>query len=268
MKKWLFTIYILTIAALTACQGPKETVVEKHYVSGSGDTLPVPPNNNNAEGGIDGGGGGNGVNRKPLESFRVDLEQVASYQRIKVKVIDKLVVRFPKLAADLLHIAAERSWYLIPTELKNLPASKIGVSFKTDQIALQKLKEIWINDLIFSTMSVEDQDILILHELLMGVRLLEFTNLLDQCLNKISTIKIHPENQDQYKTERSLCFKRYRDASDLGDSIGLGKSIKLEDYDYETIRNTTALLLKKADTFNAQELEDELAARKFRRYNP
>lgn len=268
MKKLFLTTYILALVVLSACQGSKETVVEKHFVNSNGDNLPIPPSNNNADGGIDGGGGGNGVNRKPLESFRVDLGQVTSYQRIKTKVIDKLAVRFPMLAADLLHIAAERSWYLIPTELKNLPASKIGVSFKTDQIALQKLKEIWINDLIFSTMSVEDQDILILHELLMGVRLLEFTNLLDQCLSKISIIRINTENQDKYKTERSLCFKKFRNAADLGDSIGLGKSIKLEDYDYETIRNTTALLLNKTDTFDAQELEDELAARKFRKYSP
>lgn len=255
---------ILTLLVLTACQGSKETVVEKHFVSGSGHGLPVPPDK--VDGGIDGGGGGNGVARKPLESFRVDLTQVSSYQRVKTKVIDKLVVRFPKLAADLLHITEERSWYLIPTELRNLPAAKIGVSFKTDQIGLQKLKEVWINDLIFATMDPVDQETLILHELLMGVRLLEFTNLLDQCLVNISILRLAPLTQDKYKEDRHLCFKKYRDAADLGDSIGLGKDIKLEDYDYDTIRDITNLLMTKTDTFDVQELEDQMAIRKFRKY--
>ncbi|MGZ3744766.1 MAG: hypothetical protein ACXWRE_15700 [Pseudobdellovibrionaceae bacterium] len=264
MKNWILRINILTLLLLTACQGSKETVVEKHFVTGSGPNLPVPPDK--AEGGIDGGGGGNGVERKPLESFRVDLTQVPAYQRLKDKVIDKLVVRFPKLAADLLHITEERSWYLIPAELRNLPASKIGVSFKTDQIALQKLKEIWINDLIFSKMEAEDQETLILHELLMGVRLLEFSNLLDQCLVSIAPMKLDVLKQEDYKENRRVCFKKYHGAATLGDSVGLGKDIRLEDYDYESIRDFTNLLLKKTETFNVQELEDQMAIRKFRIY--
>jgi hypothetical protein len=264
MKKWLMTINILTLLVLTACQGSKETIVEKHFITGSGDGLPVPPDK--VDGGIDGGGGGNGLDRKPLESFRVDLTLVSSYQRIKNKVIDKLIVRFPKLAADLLHITEERSWYLIPTELRNLPAANIGVSFKTDQIGLQKLKEVWINDLIFATMEPVDQETLILHELLMGVRLLQFTNLLDQCLVNISVLRLAPLTQDKYKEERRLCFKKYRGAADLGDSIGLGKGIKLEDYDDDTIRDITNLLMTKIDTFDVQELEDQMAIRKFRKY--
>lgn len=257
---------ILTLLVLTACQGSKETVVEKHFVANEGNNLPVPPDK--VEGGIDGGGGGNGLERKPLESFRIDLTQVSSFQRLKTKVIDKLVPRFPKLAADLIHVVEERSWYLIPTELRNLPASKIGVSFKTDQIALQKLKEIWINDLIFAKMEAVDQETLLLHELLMGVRLLEFANFLDQCLVNISILKITEATQEKYKEQRQLCFKKYRNAADIGDSIGLGKDIKLEDYDYDTLRDFTNLLLTKTETFDVQELEDQMAIRGFRKYTP
>lgn len=265
MKNWLLMINILAFLGLAACQGNKETVVEKHYVTGNGgDTgLPVPPDK---FGGADPGGGENGIDGKPLETFRVDLTQQASYKRVKANVIDKLVTVFPKLAADLLHISDERAWYFIPTELRTLPAARIGVSFKTDQIALQKLKEVWVNDLLFSKMEPHEQDTLMLHELIMGVRLLQFTNLLDQCLVSIAPMKLTREDADGYKEARRECFKKYRNASDVGDSIGLGKDIKLEDYDYETIRDITSMLLTKIDSVDAQELEDYMAARKFRSY--
>ncbi|WP_413290200.1 hypothetical protein [Bdellovibrio sp. HCB337] len=264
MKNWLLIINILTLLGLTACQPVKEKVVEKHYVNENGTGLPVPPSHN--EGGIDGGGGGNGLDGKPLESFRVDLNQQAAYLRVKTQVIDKLVTRFPKLAADILHISEERAWYLIPTELRNLPAARIGVGFRTDQIALQKLKEVWINDLLFAKMEPRQQETLILHELIMGVRLLEFTNLLDQCLAGISSMRLSNGDITKYKEARRACFKKYRNASDVGDSIGLGKDIRLEDYDYETIRDITSTLMTKVDSFDAQELEDYMAARGFRVY--
>lgn len=264
MKKWYVLFNILMLLGLAACQGGKETVVEKHYVNENGTGLPVPPSHQ--EGGIDGGGGGNGLDGKPLESFRVDLSQQSSFQLVQKEVINKLIVRFPKLAADLMHISEERAWYLIPTELRNLPAARIGVSFKTDQIALQKLKEVWVNDLLFSKMAPREQETLVLHELIMGVRLLEFTNLLDQCLVNISIMRLTPDNDDKYKEARRDCFRKYRNASDIGDNIGLGKDIKLEDYDYETIRDITSTLLTRIDSFDPQELEDYMAARGFRKY--
>jgi len=268
MKNWLLMLNILAFLGLTACQGSKETVVEKHYVTGkdSQTGLPVPPPSENF-GGIDGGGGGNGLEGKPLESFRVDLTQQTAFKRVRENVIEKLSARFPKLAADLLHISEERAWYIIPAELRNIPAARIGVSFKTDQIALQKLKEIWINDLLFSKMAPHEQETLVLHELVMGVRLLQFANLLDQCLVNIAAVKLNQESADKYKVARRECFKKYRNAADVGDSIGLGKDINLEDYDYETIRDITSILMTKVNTFDAQELEDYMAARKFRTYN-
>ena len=260
MKKRYVIINILLLLGLAACQGSKETVVEKHYVGQDG--LPAP-----ADGGSVPGGGGNGINGKPLESFRVDLTQQDSYLRVQKDVINKLIVRFPKLAADLMHISEERAWYFVPVELRNLPASRIGVSFKTDQFALQKLKEVWVDDLLFTKMAPHEQETLILHELIMGVRLLEFTNLLDQCLVGISPLRLVPENEDQYKKARRECFEKYRNAADVGDSIGLGKDIKLEDYDYETIRDITSTLMTKVDSFDPQELEDYMAARHFRKYS-
>lgn len=219
-------------------------------------------------GGLDIGGGGNGVEKKTLEGWKIpDLNKLPAFERLHEKVISKLKVRFPKLAADIMHIAEERSWYLIPVELKTLPAAKIGVSFRIDQIALQKLKEIWISDLIFSKMEPQDQEILILHELLMGVHLLKFSNHLDQCLVNIAVLKLDPEQDTKYQEARRECFRKNRRAAEVGENLGVGQPIKLTESDYaETIRPLTNLLMEKIDTFDPQELEDWMVIQNFRKY--
>ena len=265
MKKyfWPIQIYALSfvIVSLVACQQGKETIVEKHY--GTGSELPVPPSNN---GGIDGGGGGNGVDGKPLESFRVELTSLDSFSVVKTKVIAPLTIRFPQLAADLLHIASERAWYLIPIDLRQLPPANIGTYFPTDQLAIQGLREVWINDVLFSKINMENQSMLILHELVMGVRLLQFTNVLDQCLQHIAINKLDPDQRDKYREERQECYRKHKAPADLEDSIGLGKQARLSSHDYETIRALTYDLMVASDTVNVDELKAWMEANSYRKY--
>jgi hypothetical protein len=265
MKKWFWLLNILALLSLAACQAGKETVVERHYIPTSSDgPIPAPPKTE--QGGIDGAGGGNGVQGKPLESFQVDLNSVSAFQKLRLNVINKLAPRLPRLAADLLHIAEERTWYIIPIELKKLPSFKIGTFFPTEQYALQGTKEVWMSDLYFSDMKPKDQQKLILHELLMGVRLLEFTNILDQCLVGIAVGKLPGADPDLYSENRRDCFHKNRDAADLGDSVGIGRSIELSDDDYQSIRYLAGLLIDRAASVNAKEIEDYMAINKFRRY--
>lgn len=270
MKFWILIINILTLLGLVACSASKEVIVDKTHLGMDqrGDGLPSPAPRSEAEGGLDAGGGGNGVNGKPLESYRVEITQLPAYQRLHEKILSKIVDRFPKLAADFLHITLERSWYFVPVPLRKLPAYKIGVSFKTDQFALQKLKEIWFDKLAFDKMSEDDQETLLLHELVMGVRLLEFTNLLDRCLTGISVLRLRQTqtHMDKYKEERRKCFAVNRNAAEVGDAIGLGKAIHLEDYDYDSIRELTSTLITKTDSFDPEEIEDWMAFRGLRVY--
>lgn len=279
MKTLNLLLTTLMLFVLVACDQRGKTIVEKHYVTNPNTGTGLPgapdlegagysnPNGSDNMGGVDGVGGGNGFAKKSLESWKVDLTKLPAFERLHEKVISKLKVRFPNLAADLLHIAEERSWYVIPVELRTLPTAKIGVSFRTEQIALQKLKEIWISDLIFGAMDPVDQEMLILHELLMGVRLLEFTNVLDQCVASISILRINTENLEPYKEARKVCYAKNRRAAELGDNLGFGKNINLDTTDYEeTIRPMTSLLMEKAENFDVQELEDWMVIRKFRIY--
>ena len=198
MKKIFVALNILALLGLLGCQSGKDAVVEKHS---QGTGLPVPPAQEN-HGGIDGGGGGNGVDGKSLEDFRVPLSSLESFDLVRKNVIEKMATRFPELAADLLHIAEERAWYLIPVDLRQLPPTNIGTYFPTDQIAMQSLRSVWISDKIFSKMKIENQSMLILHELMMGVRLLQYTNVLDQCLVKIDLMKLDPQQKDKYRESR------------------------------------------------------------------
>ncbi len=260
---WIFNI--LTFLSLLACQANKETVVEKHYMPTSAEA-PLPPPPKAGFGGIDGAGGGNGVEGKPLESFQVDLKTISAFQKVRSQIIEKLIAKMPRLAAELLHIAEERNWYIIPIELSKLPSVQIGAYFPTEQFALQGTKEIWMNDLYFSKMTSLDQEKLILHELLMGVRLLEFSNVLDQCLIGIAVDKLSSSDQEKYLQERSTCFRQNRHAAELGDAVGIGRAIQLSDEDYRTIRHLTGVLMEKPEDLDAKELEDYMAINKFRKY--
>lgn len=277
----LVNFYLLTLLMLfgvLACSPRQETIVEKHFGTPPGTGLPGSPQGPESAGsggyppppssmgGADVGGGGNGVAGKPLESYQVNITTVPAYQRVREKVINKLAVRFPKLAGDLIHITEERNWYFVPVSMDAIPAFKIGVNFRTDQFANHKLKEIWFDSKHFDDMEEKPQENLILHELLMGVKVLEFTNLLDQCLANISSLRLTSENEEAYKAARKKCFSKNRNAVDIGDSIGLGKSIQLTNDDYDSIRTLTTLLMSSVDTLDAQELEDWMAIRKFRTY--
>lgn len=253
---------ILMLLGLMACQPGKETIVEKHYRGGG--ELPIPPSQE--QGGIDGGGGGNGLNGKPLESFRFDIAALPSYESIRANVIDKLVIRFPELAADLLHVSEERAWYLIPVDLRKLPSNKIGTFFPTDQMAIQGLREIWINDLLFSEMKLQDQSMLVLHELLMGVKLLQFTNALDQCLVRASVLRFQTTEPNKHRDERRACFKKFKSVADVEDRLGLGKHASLNKDDYETIRDLTYKLMKNAETADIEDLKAWMEANNFRKY--
>ena len=269
------------MVALTACQqGPQNgtgtpgapTPKLGGGGNGSGPASPSgggtpAPGGSSGNGGVDPTGGGNGVNGVSLDNYKIRINELPSFIRIRDNVITRLAKRFPKLAGDLMFVAEGKTWYRIKTQLNTLPSAKIGVSFKTEQFALQNVSEIWINDLIFVDMKDRDQDGLILHEMVMGVRLLEFANELDRCLAAIEYMKLETITAEAYPEKRRECFKKNKLAADLGQAaIGLGRTIKLEDHDYFTIRTLTAKLMEEVDSINAEELEDWMSIRNFRKY--
>ncbi|MBC7372078.1 MAG: hypothetical protein H7326_10960 [Bdellovibrionaceae bacterium] len=280
MNKFFLLLTLSMMVTLTACQqGPQGTSPVGTSVApklgGSGGGTPTSPGGGSApapggssgNGGVDPTGGGNGINGVSLDNYKIKINDLPAFTRIKENVIARLAKRFPKLAGDLMFVAEGKTWYRIKTQLNTLPSAKIGVSFKTEQFALQNVSEIWINDLIYVDMKDRDQDGLILHEMVMGVRLLEFANELDRCLASVEYFKLDPATAESYPEKRRECFKKNKLASDLGQAaMGLGRTIKLEDFDYFSIRTLTAQLMEEVDSINAEELEDWMSIRNFRKY--
>jgi hypothetical protein len=259
MSNLIWILSILTFLGLSACQPGKETVVEKHY-----GELPA-PQEQACDGGLCGGGGGNGIDKKTLEDLRREPKQLPAYELLKANVLDKLQGRFPALAADLYHVLEFRGWYFIPEALSVLPPTEIGVYFPTKQMALQNRRSIYLDDLIFSTMEVESQATLMLHEMVMGVQLLNYTGELDQCLLKFGMHRFDVTLKEQYLQERMDCYRKYKVPNDVADTIGVGKPLPNK-LDYDTIRELTYTLLKNADTLDVEELKAWMDAHGVRHY--
>jgi hypothetical protein len=138
-------------------------------------------------------GGGNLYKGRPIESYSVDITQLPAYQAKIAPIVTALtdVTRFsssqqmssPDLGRMVLAILQKRTWYLIPGELEALPKERTGIAVASVQGALQSSKEIWINSVLFQAMTEDDQASLILHEILMGLRILKFASNQEQCLS-------------------------------------------------------------------------------------
>jgi hypothetical protein len=128
---------------------------------------------------------------------------------------------------------------LIPGSLESLPAKQIGSAVPTDQVALQDFKSVWVNQEIFDAMSEKDQANLLLHEILMGVKLLRFESEQNQCFST--------------SVEKLKCLQLYKP----------GASVALTDQDYHEIRRTVAEIMGYTEIVPGVEVEDLFAKNEF-----
>lgn len=275
MKLLNLTLILLSVGGLLACQprgssapgGAPTAPLGTPTGAGTGSASPAPSGPGTGHvGGVDPVGGGNGVEGSMIEDYRVYIQNTDAYKRLQEKVFNKLVVKFPRLAADLKFVAANKRWYIIPTELNTLPSYKIGVSFKTEQYALQTPSEIYIDQRIYKKMSESAQETLLLHEIVMGVRLLVFANPLQTCLVDIEVMTFNPDLEKEYKEKRDSCFEKNKPLAALGESVNIEKKYNLEDSDYPFIRDLTATLANQIDSLNSNELEVWMQMNGFRKY--
>lgn len=253
----------LSLLCLAACQGhdvTKEQVIVRDQ----------------AHGGTDSTGGGNGINGKPLESYAVSVEANADYKTHIAPIIAQVVKKFPRFASDLIHIANDRRWYLVPVELDKIPYERIGVSFAVDQLALQSRAAVWIDDGLFKKMpDGEDRARLLLHELVMGIRLMEFQGGLNQCLSGIAIHRVPGYSQKKYSDLRDDCFRKFGGVDGVpgvsprmssGIDVGNGSGIKLSAEDYDNIRDLTLMLWESKGDISALEVANFLKGKNFRKY--
>jgi hypothetical protein len=119
-------------------------------------------------------GGSNTILGKPVEDYIINVQSLPEYKEILQTVFDRLDYVLPSLSRTLraaLH--TQRTWYLVPIELKKLPNTVIGIPSDTltGQYALHTKKSIWISDLERSkTEDLQSAATHILHEIVMSLR--------------------------------------------------------------------------------------------------
>jgi hypothetical protein len=169
IMKHLYTILTgIIVISLIACSknGPG-----KAAVSGAGGSA--------TQGTID-GGGGNVLNDKMLESYIVDPKELSGFELLSplLKNLESVLndsdveLNFYVFFKNVLG----KSWYLVPTEIIALANDKIGVPFNkgTVQAAFQTFDAVWIDENAFDKLSLEERAKLILHEIVMGLKILKF----------------------------------------------------------------------------------------------
>lgn len=240
---YLFSTFLIFLGCNPKEERTIERVVEKPVTyQGPGDT-----------------GGGNGINGRPIESYHVSIVEEKIFQETLKPVIQSLALLHQELAADMYHVALDRKWYFVPVELAKIPSQLIGAHSETDQLALQTYKEIWFDAVKYKAMDDAAKIRILLHEMVMGVRLLQFQAKLGKCLAEATRELVKPfataaeqaANEQNYHELRKSCYENYGGVPGISGQ----KPISLNDDDYAVIRDLTTLLADDLATAKTSELE-------------
>ncbi len=256
---------IATSMMLIACQGQPNEVVR--------EIVREPMQNSQQnQGGVDDGGGGNGVNGRPLESFAKRIAEIPAFSPHVLPIIQKINEIHPRFASDMIHIATNRTWYLIPVELNKLPSQVVGISISDkdlQQLALQTLSHVWINSRFFENFPGGDEDRarLLLHEIIMGIRLMKYQGSLDQCYSEIAGLALDSSRSADHRKLREACAQKYSlEISENSVIPGLGRRIDLSKEDYDNIRQLVVILWQEKGDVSKVELDAWLKSNQFRKY--
>lgn len=263
MKK-IFFLNLSLVFLLVACAGQKETTqvvvsAPTTKTSGGGDS-------GGTGGGVGGGdlGGGNTLEGKLIEDYRVMISEEAAYKEYIKPILLTLKDYFPELAADFLHMTESRRWYIVPVDLNTLDSLKIGIPFemKTQQVALHTPEVIYIDKRIWDTLEIYQKGLLITHEIIMGVKWLEYHEGLDRCLaaSRRVFVKNNFQSSEEYSSEKRKCHKEY-----IRHFI-IPSKFKLKGQDYDNIRTLTSDIFKFKEKINWEDLKNWFKSVGFREY--
>lgn len=252
----------LVSVLLCSCQPPGKSGGENPTVQiqGTGTS-----GNGSMQGGTDQTGGGNGVNGVALDAFIQPVMNDPTYKKFVVPIIEVLSVKYPRLAADFYHISVNRDWYFIPVDLPQISKNILGTYAPTDQLALQDLNKIWIDKKRYDDMSEQAQGFLLVHEIMMGIRLMKYKERQDRCIAKAALIMISSENLGRaedlkYKDEKRNCRKIYPTVDGF-----LNTKFQLNNDDYDLIRKLVSKLMQK--NIDTEEIQSLIDAYRYRDYS-
>jgi hypothetical protein len=256
---------ILIVNLLVKC-GPKASSTASTSLSspssGNGAGSPF-----TANGTSDQGGGGNLIKGKPIDFYAVDITSLPEYTHF-VEPIDRGIERALN-SGSLLHeenghesylkaVAKSKTWYLLPIQLDELPASRIGTLFASIQGARQTEKEVFISAPEYDNMTDENKGKLLVHELRMGLFRTKFGEMSFYC----------SVNTDQVAQNSCLSsVKEHKDSAYFKPKIQT--EFLLQDQ-YQSIRDTANWLWIHFKDMSAADFIDQLYQHGFddRWFNP
>lgn len=134
-------------------------------------------------------GGGNIYRGRPLESYAKTATDLPAYHLLVEKVIADIEAKFQAdqttrldaLASMLRDSFTSKIWYFVPGPLNQIPPDLLNSAVPTDQAALQGFDRVWVDENLWSMMTLEDQAKLLLHEAFMGLKILQFAPAVREC---------------------------------------------------------------------------------------
>jgi hypothetical protein len=182
----LISLTIATLAVVSACtRYPSSDEIQKSPEAKT-------PQQQVGEGTVDGGGGGNKICGRPIEAFRKDIRELPEYK----KYIDPILQYFAStaypdcknceihnfaLGAHIFHMINNKGWYIVPCPIDQISKEKVGSIYDTEQVAVQTFDDVWVDQDKFNSLSEEDRGLMILHEVVMGIKILKFDSTAQQC---------------------------------------------------------------------------------------
>lgn len=172
----VFTVIPLAVG-FTAC-APQQ---------GSSPSAP-PPKSPTFDGTVS-GGGGNGCDGKVFEEYAEKITSLPEYRLFINPILRRMTERGNDVLASYLKwVAEEKSWLFVPCELKRLSVEQIGVSIESDQLARHRMNNIFIYSVkdnievkSYFREPLKVKAKLLLHEMVMGARLLMKQSAKEQC---------------------------------------------------------------------------------------
>lgn len=231
--KLLFVLSILCSVFFIACDSSSNKVI----VDGTSDS-----------------GGGNGIENKAYEAYIVKPENLPAYKTYIEPKMQQIRSLMPKEADPKIldRWLLYKTWYLAPVELKTISKEIIGVSFasdKTEQLAIQTRKSVWLDSVKFNKMTMQDQATLMIHEMVMSLYYLKNKSWEDVCKEKIFF--------------SAQCTQQ---AIDIYNDIFPGEEPRPFDHtDYENIRAVTGIFMGHLDIKTIEDVDSILIQNHFDR---
>lgn len=179
------------------------------------------------------GGGGNGLDNKAIESYAIKIEELPEFKRYIAPIIKKISRgRGDVLAAYMNYVVRQKPWYLIPRDLEDVPKERVGLGFKTEQLALHSEGGVYLHKASYLKKNQKERAELLMHEIVMGARLLMKKSPTEQC-EKLAG------NEVRACTDPRLM--KLAQAQDFS----VADQVIMTDVDHDAVRNLTIFLMQR-----------------------